>query len=52
VLIKPKDERYQRVLEGLANGEDVCLVKVGRTYHLFVYSQSELDALADIRQRK
>jgi hypothetical protein len=48
VLIQPKDERYQRAVEGLANEEDVCLVKVGRTYHLFVYSQSEVGALADI----
>jgi hypothetical protein len=52
MLIKPSDKRYQRVVDGFANGESVCLVKVERVFHLFVYSQSELDALANIRRRE
>ncbi len=52
MLIKPSDERYQRAMDGLANGEDICLVDVDGVFHLFVYSESELKALANIRRRQ
>ena len=51
VLIRPSDERYSQVADGLANGEDVYLVEVDGALHLFVYSQTELDALAEIPLR-
>jgi hypothetical protein len=52
VLIKPSDKRYKMVVDAITGGEDVCLVKVGRRMHLFVYSQTEVNALADIPRRK
>jgi hypothetical protein len=52
LLIRPSDPRYRTVLAARTNGEDVCLVKIERVFHLFVYSQAEVDALADIPRRR